>query len=85
MMVETQTEDAQVLIGDIDDFQILYLINGSWVDDFNFIINISLIEITLRARSTEPFKNYVDPVYGDAYKRIELKVVIRPKNIIEQS
>ena len=80
LMVETQATDAQVLIGDVEDFQIRYkLIDGSWVDEINFINDLSMIEILLMAKSPKPIINYTDPVYGDEYKRVELKAVLSPK------
>ncbi len=86
LMVETQSIEAQELISDVDDFQIRYqLTDDTWVDEFDFMSDIKMIEITILARTHDPIKNYIDPEYGDAYKHIELKAVVRPKLISEQS
>ncbi|MFC1508515.1 PilW family protein [Candidatus Omnitrophota bacterium] len=86
LMVETQSIEAQELISDVDDFQIRYqLTDDTWVDEFDSISDISMIEITIIARTHDPIKNYIDPVYGDAFKRVQLKAVVRPKLITEQS
>ncbi len=82
LMVRTQAYDPQVLIGDIDDFQLRFKMkDGSWEDEADEIYDIRMIEITIRAKSPNPLKNYIDPVYGDAYKRLEMKSIIIPKNI----
>ncbi|MFC1692678.1 PilW family protein [Candidatus Latescibacterota bacterium] len=84
LMIQTQSYAPQVLLGDVDDFQIRFKMkDGSWFDEIypDEIYDIRMIEIMLRARSTKPIKGYIDPVYGDGYKRIELKRVVIPKNI----
>ena len=83
LMVETQSYEPQVLAGDVDDFQIRFKMkSGDWEDETTEVYDIRMIEITIRARSHEPLDDYTDPVYGDAYKRLELKSIVVPKNII---
>ena len=85
LMVKTQACSPQVLGGDIDDFQIRFKMkDGSWQNlvSSSEVNDMRQIEITLRARSSEPLKHYRDRVYGDAYKRIELKSLIIPKNLV---
>ncbi len=84
LMVTSQAYNPQVLLGDVDDFQIRFRMkDDSWQDevDSDEIYDIRMVEITIRARSPEPIQGYTDPVYGDSYKRIEMKSVIIPKNI----
>jgi len=84
LMVRTQAYEPQILLGDVEDFQVRFkMANGEWIDDPypDEIIDIRMIEISLRARSGEPIKGYTDPVYGDSYKRIEMKTRVIPKNI----
>ena len=86
LMVETQSIEAQELISDVENFQIRYqLTDNTWVDEFDFISDIALIEITIVARTHDPIKKYIDPEYGDAYKRVELKAFVRPKLITENA
>jgi type II secretory pathway pseudopilin PulG len=83
LMVASQAYPAQVLAGDIDQFQVRFKMkSGSWSNDPDEIYDIREVEITLRARSPQPLKNYRDHDYGDAYKRIELKSMVIPKNLI---
>jgi prepilin-type N-terminal cleavage/methylation domain-containing protein len=83
LMVSTQSSSPQILAGDIDQFQVRYLLkSGSWVNNADDPYDIREVEITLRARSPEPIRGYQDVLYGDAYKRIEMKNVIIPKNLI---
>ena len=84
LMVTTQAYAPQLLIGDVDNFQIRFKMkNGEWIDEpyQDEIIDIRMIEITIRAQSPEPLPGYTDPVYGDAYKRIEMTSTVIPKNI----
>ena len=82
LMVETQYYSPQVLLGDVDDFQIRFkLKDGSWVDETDETRDIRLVEIAVRARSPEPLKDYIDQQYGDAYKRLEMKTLAVPQNI----
>lgn len=84
LMVTTQAYPPQILLGDVDNFQIRFKMkNGSWLDETtpDEITDIRMIEITIRARSHEPLQGYLDPEYGDAYKRIEMQSVVIPKNI----
>jgi len=84
LMVQTQAYDPQIILGDVDDFQVRFkMANGDWIDDPypDEIIDIRMIELSIRARSPEPLKGYIDPLYNDPYKRVELKSVIIPKNI----
>lgn len=84
LMVLTQAYDPQILIGDIDFFQIRFRMkDDTWLDepDQEEIYDIRMIEITIRARSPEPLKGYIDPEYGDEYQRIEMKSIVIPKNI----
>ncbi|MDP2982787.1 MAG: prepilin-type N-terminal cleavage/methylation domain-containing protein [Candidatus Latescibacter sp.] len=85
LMVKTQAYPPQILGGDIENFQIRFKMkSGSWQNTVaaSEVYDIRQIEITLRARSPQPLRNYLDPVYGDAYKRVELKSMVIPKNLI---
>ncbi|MFC1651109.1 PilW family protein [Candidatus Latescibacterota bacterium] len=83
LMVQTQAYEPMILAGDIDDFQIRFqLKNNSWVDEPNELMDIRMVEISLRLKSPDPIKGYADPVYGDEYKRVELKSIVIPKNIV---
>ena len=83
LMVLTQGPyGAMILAGDIDNFQVRFkLKSGDWVDVPDIISDIRMVEITLREMSPEPLDGYIDPVFGDAYKRIELHSLVIPKNI----
>jgi prepilin-type N-terminal cleavage/methylation domain-containing protein len=84
LMVQTQAYVPQILIGDIDTFQIRFKMkDGSWIDDpyEDELVDIRMVEITVRAKSPKPLKGYIDPAYGDAYKRLEMKTIVIPKNI----
>lgn len=88
LMVQTQAYEPQVLLGDVDDFQIRFKMkDGSWASevDSDEIYDIRMIEVRLRARSPEPIRDYIDPEFGDEYKRIELKSIVIPKNITVHS
>lgn len=85
LVTKTQAYPAQILGGDIDNFQIRFKMkSGSWQNTVasSEVYDIRQIQITLRARSPKPFRNYRDPVYGDSYKRLELKNIVIPKNIV---
>jgi prepilin-type N-terminal cleavage/methylation domain-containing protein len=85
LMVKTQAYPEQILGGDIDRFQIRFKMkSGSWQTTIaaSEVYDIRQIEITMRARSSRPLRNYRDPVYGDSYKRLELKSIVIPRNIV---
>lgn len=83
LYVKTQAYPPQILLGDIEDFQIRFkLKNNTWVDEADEVYDIRMIEISIIARSPEPLKGYIDPVYGGPYKRILLKSIVIPKNIL---
>ncbi len=83
LMVLTQGPyGPQILADDIDSFQVRFkLKDNSWIDEPDDMSDIRMVEITLRAMTSEPIQGYIDPVYADAHKRIELKTNIIPKNI----
>ncbi len=83
LMVLTQGPyGPQVLAGDVEDFQVRFLLkNDTWVDVPTEINDIRMMEIYLRARSPNTIKGYVDADYGDSYKRVELRTIVVPKNI----
>ena len=82
-MVQTQAYEAQVLAGDVEDLQLRFkLKDGSWVDNPDVISDIRLMELTIRSRTPDPIDGYVDPAYGDAYRHLEHKANIIPRNII---
>lgn len=83
LMVLTQGPyGPQVLAGDVEDFQVRFLLkNDTWVDVPAEINDIRMMEIYLRARSPNPIKGYIDADYGDSYKRVELRTIVVPKNI----
>ena len=84
LMVLTQgSYGPQLLAGDIDDFQVLFkLKDNSWIDEPDELSDIRMIEIKIQAMTPEPIQGYVHPVYADAHKRVELKTVVIPKNIV---
>ena len=83
LMVQTQAYEPMILAGDIDDFQVHFkLKDNSWVDEPFDLSDIRMVEITLRLKTPDPIQGYLDPVYGDAHKRIELKSIVVPKNIV---
>lgn len=84
LVLAHQYYGPQILVGDVEDFQIRFQMkDGQWIDepDSNEIYDIRLVEVTIRARSPEPIPHYTDPAYGDGYRRVELKSKIIPKNI----
>ena len=85
LVLKHQYYPPQILAGDIDDFQVRFQMkSGQWRNevDANEIYDIRVVEITIRAKTPEPIPNYTDPVYGDSYKRVELKSQVIPKNIV---
>ncbi len=84
LMVQLQGPyGPQVLIGDIDSFQVNFkLKNGTWNPEPFDMNDIRLIEVSLRSKTPEPIYGYTDPEYGDGHKRIELKTHVIPKNIV---
>ncbi len=86
LMVRTQAYPPQILAGDVEQFQVRFLMkSGQWqdtVDASEITMNeVSQVEIYMRARSPQPIRGYRDPVYGDAYKRMELRTMVIPRNI----
>jgi hypothetical protein len=83
LMVQTQAYEPMILAGDVDDFQVRFqLKDNSWVDEPLYVFDIRMIEIDLRLKTPDPIQGYLDPVYGDAHKRVELKSIVIPKNIV---
>jgi len=85
LMLKHQAYPAQVLLGDVDDFQVRFQMkSGSWVDEPgpDEVYDIRVIEVTLRAKTPEELPNYIDPEYGDGHKRVEIKGKIVPQNIV---
>jgi len=83
LMVQTQAYEPQILAGDIDDFQVRFnLKDESWVDNPFEVSDVRMMEISLRARTPDPIKGYLDQKYGDEYKRIVKKTKVIPKNIV---
>gem|GEM_PF-4143799 len=83
LMVQTQAYEPMILAGDIDDFQIRFkLSNNSWVDEPYDLLDVRMVEISLRLKSPMPIQGYTDPVYGDEFNRVELKSIVIPKNIV---
>ena len=85
LMLKHQAYEPQILLGDVDDFQVKFQMkDNSWIDepDEDEISDIRVIDITIVARTPNPIPNYIDSIYGDAYKRIELRSKVIPKNII---
>ena len=83
-MVQTQAYPPQIILSDVDDFQIRFKMkNDAWIDDPypDEIYDIRLIEISIRARSRNPIKGYIDPKFGDSYMRLEVTSSVIPKNI----
>jgi len=84
LMVQTQAYEPQIILGDVEDFQVRFKMkNDEWVDDPfpEEIPDIRIVEISIRARSAQPIEGYENPVYGDGYQRVELTTQIIPKNI----
>ena len=84
LMVLTQGPyGPQILAGDIDDFQVRFkLKDNSWIDEPDELSDIRMVEINLQAMTPDPIQGYIHPVYADAHKRIELKTIVIPKNIV---
>ncbi|MCE5252048.1 prepilin-type N-terminal cleavage/methylation domain-containing protein [bacterium] len=85
LMLRHQAYPAQILLGDVDDFQVRFQMkSGAWQDEVTVdeIYDIRVVEITIRAKTPEPVRNYTDPAYGDSYKRVEMKSNIIPQNIV---
>ena len=84
LMVLTQGPyGPQILAGDIDDFQVRFkLKDNSWIDEPDELSDIRMVEITMQAMTPDPIQGYIHPVYADAHKRIELKRIVIPKNIV---
>jgi len=83
LYVMTQAYTPQILLGDVEDFQIRFkLKNNTWVDEADEVSDIRMIEVSIIAKSPDPLKGYIDPAYGDPYKRIPLKSIVIPKNIV---
>jgi type IV pilus assembly protein PilW len=85
LMVRTLVYPPQVL-SDVEQFQVRFRMrNGLWqntVDTDEITRNeVSQVELYIRARSHDPIRGYRDPQYGDAYKHMELKTIVIPKNI----
>jgi len=86
LYVMTQAYTPQILLGDIEDFQIRFkLKNNTWVDEADEVSDIRMIEVSIIAKSPDPLKGYIDPVYNDPYKRIPLKSIVIPKNVVVTS
>jgi prepilin-type N-terminal cleavage/methylation domain-containing protein len=86
LMVSTQNYPAQILAGDVDQLQFRFLMkSGEYQDDVlaSDVEDIRQIEVTIRGRTPDPIRGYTDPVYGDAYKRIEMKITVIPKNLVK--
>lgn len=84
LMVTTQAFQPQVLLGDVDEFQISFKMkDDTWLDEpsIDQIYDIRMIKITMRARSHDPIKGYSDPVFGDSYQRVEVTSTVIPKNL----
>jgi len=84
LMVQTQAYPGQPILSDVEDFQIRFnMKDGSWIDEPlpEEIYDIRMIEISIRARSHNEIKGYLDPEYGDAYQRLEVTSRIIPKNL----
>ena len=84
LLVESQAYYPQVLLGNVDAFQVRFKMkSGDFQDEISAVevYDIRMIEITIRARSSAPIPGYVDPVYGDEYRRIEMQSMVIPKNI----
>ena len=84
LLVESQAYYPQVLLGNVDDFQIRFKMKSDNFQDevsADEVYDIRMIEITIRAKSPVPIQGYTDPVYGDSYKRIEMQSLVIPKNI----
>jgi len=84
LMVQTQGPyGPQILAGDIDNFQVRFkLKDNSWIDEPDELSDLRMVEITIQAMTPDPIQGYVHPVYADAHKRIELKTIVIPRNIV---
>ncbi len=56
--------------------------SGEWADAVDYVYDLREIEVFLRARSPKQINGYQDTEHGDGYKRIELKTMVIPKNLI---
>lgn len=83
LMVRTQMYDPEILAGDIESFQLRFKMkDNTWLNETTQLGDVRMVEISIIARTPDPIKDYIDPVYGDSYKRVELKTVVIPKNVI---
>lgn len=83
LMVKTQVYNPEILAGDVESFQLRFKMkDNSWVNETTQLGDVRMVEISIIARTPDPIKGYIDPVYGDSYKRVELKTLVIPKNII---
>lgn len=86
LMAKTQAYPAQILAGDVDQFQVRFKMkSGAFKNDIdaNEVEDIRQVEITVRARTPEPIRGYRDPVFHDGYKRLQLKTTVIPKNLVK--
>jgi len=84
LMVQTQAYEPQILLGNVDDFQIEFKMkDDTWINEPypDEIYDIRMIRITVRAHSHNEIKGYMDPDFGDSYMRIEVSSTIIPKNL----
>ena len=84
LMVQTQAYEPQILLGDVDDFQIEFKMkDDTWIDEPypDEIYDIRMIRITIRARSHNELQGYTDSDYEDSYMRLEVSSTIIPKNL----
>ena len=84
LVLKHQVLDSQILIGDVEDFQVRFKMkSGQWLDEpaSDEIQDIEHVEVKIISRSPDPIPKYTDPDYGDGYKRIEVKSKVTPKNL----
>jgi prepilin-type N-terminal cleavage/methylation domain-containing protein len=86
LMVKTQSWPEQILVSDMENFQIRFKMkSGVWKDTIEAneitLNEIRAVEVTMRTKSAKAIRGYRDPKYGDAYKHMQLKSLIIPKSI----
>jgi prepilin-type N-terminal cleavage/methylation domain-containing protein len=83
LMVRTQMYNPEILAGDIESFQLRFKMkDNTWVNETDQLGDVRMVEVSIVARTPDPINGFTDPVYNDSYKRVELKTVVIPKNII---
>lgn len=85
LYLRTQYYDGQVLLGDVEDFQVRYQMkDGRWEDYFDDseVYDVRVVEVVITSKTPTAIKTYTDPIYGDGHRRVVLSSKIIPKNVV---